>query len=37
KFVSDDSGARFVSLNKKYDDMPINANHETSILGVVVL
>lgn len=37
KFVSDDSGARFVSLNKKYDDMPINANHETSIFGVVVL
>lgn len=37
KFVSDDCGARFVSLNKKYDDMPIDANHETSILGVVVL
>ncbi|MBK0040876.1 MULTISPECIES: S24 family peptidase [unclassified Leuconostoc] len=37
KFVSDDIGARFVSLNKKYDDMPIDANHETSILGVVVL
>ncbi|KAA8371926.1 S24 family peptidase [Leuconostoc carnosum] len=37
KYVSDEHGARFVSLNKKYDDMPINANHESSIFGVVVL
>lgn len=37
KYVSDESGSRFVSLNKKYDDMPIDENHETSIFGVVVL
>ncbi len=37
KYVSDESGSRFVSLNKKYDDMPINENHESSIFGVVVL
>lgn len=37
KYVSDESGSRFVSLNKKYDDMPIDENHESSIFGVVVL
>ncbi|UUE18550.1 XRE family transcriptional regulator [Leuconostoc mesenteroides] len=37
KYVSDESGSRFVSLNKKYDDMPIDGNHESSIFGVVVL
>ncbi|WP_349517293.1 XRE family transcriptional regulator [Leuconostoc mesenteroides] len=37
KYVSDESGSRFVSLNKKYDDMPIDESHETSIFGVVVL
>lgn len=37
KYVSDESGSRFVSLNKKYDDMPIDESHESSIFGVVVL
>lgn len=37
KYVSDESGSRFVSLNKKYDDMSIDESHETSIFGVVVL
>ncbi|WP_367301246.1 S24 family peptidase [Leuconostoc carnosum] len=37
KYVSDEHGTRFVSLNKTYDDMPINANHESSIVGIVVL
>ncbi|GMA70722.1 helix-turn-helix domain-containing protein [Leuconostoc litchii] len=37
KYVSDESGSRFVSLNKKYDDMTIDENHESSIFGVVVL
>ncbi|MBX8456270.1 XRE family transcriptional regulator [Apilactobacillus kunkeei] len=37
KFVSDDSGCRLVSLNKKYDDLPIDENHEMSLFGVVVL
>lgn len=37
KYVSDESGSRFVSLNKKYDDMVIDENHESSIFGVVVL
>ena len=37
KYVSDENGSRFVSLNKKYDDMPIDENHESSIFGVVVL
>ncbi|MBZ1526987.1 LexA family transcriptional regulator [Leuconostoc mesenteroides] len=37
KLVKDDDGCRLVSLNKKYDDMPIDDNHEMSIFGVVVL
>ncbi|WLC58801.1 LexA family transcriptional regulator [Leuconostoc carnosum] len=37
KYVSDENGSRFVSLNKKYDDMVIDENHESSIFGVVVL
>ena len=37
KLVKDDNGCRLVSLNKKYDDMPIDDNHEMSIFGVVVL
>lgn len=37
KYVNDEKGARFVSLNKSYDDMPINETHEAEIIGVVVL
>lgn len=37
KLIKDDNGCRLVSLNKKYDDMPIGDNHEMSIFGVVVL
>lgn len=37
KYVNDEKGARFVSLNKSYDDMPIDETHETQIIGVVVL
>ena len=37
KYVNDENGSRFVSLNKKYDDMSIDETHETSIFGVVVL
>lgn len=37
KYVNDEKGARFVSLNKSYDDMPIDKTHETQIIGVVVL
>lgn len=37
KYVNDENGIRLVSLNKKYEDMPINASHEMSIFGVVVL
>ncbi|WP_367366725.1 LexA family transcriptional regulator [Leuconostoc pseudomesenteroides] len=37
KYVNDENGIRLVSLNKKYEDMPINENHEMSIFGVVVL
>lgn len=37
KFVADDNGCRLVSLNKKYNDMPINGEHEFSIFGVVIL
>ncbi|WP_273709216.1 XRE family transcriptional regulator [Leuconostoc mesenteroides] len=37
KLIKDDNGCRLVSLNKKYDDMPIDDNHEMSIFGVVVL
>ena len=37
KYVSDEHGARFVSLNKKYEDMIIDEEHELSIFGVVVL
>ncbi len=37
KFMRDENGCRLVSLNKKYDDLPINEEHETSIFGVVVL
>jgi len=37
KFMRDDNGCRLVSLNKKYNDLPINEEHETSIFGVVVL
>ncbi|WP_337958651.1 S24 family peptidase [Leuconostoc mesenteroides] len=37
KYVIDENGSRFVSLNKKYDNMPIDESHETSIFGVVVL
>ncbi|MCC8439902.1 phage repressor protein [Leuconostoc pseudomesenteroides] len=37
KYVNDEKGARFVSLNKSYDDMPIDETHEAEIIGVVVL
>lgn len=37
KFVADDNGCRLVSLNKKYNDMPINGEHEFSIFGIVIL
>lgn len=37
KFVSDGNGCRLVSLNKKYNDMPINDQHEFSIFGIVIL
>lgn len=37
KYVNDEKGARFVSLNKSYDDMPIDETHEAQIIGVVVL
>lgn len=37
KYVNDEKGVRFVSLNKSYDDMPIDETHETQIIGVVVL
>lgn len=37
KFVSDSNGCRLVSLNKKYNDMPINEQHEFSIFGIVIL
>ncbi|MCX2666571.1 XRE family transcriptional regulator [Leuconostoc mesenteroides] len=37
KFMRDENGCRLVSLNKKYSDLPINEEHETSIFGVVVL
>ena len=37
KYISDENGKRFVSLNKKYDDMPINVDHEAKAFGVVVL
>lgn len=37
KFMRDEKGCRLVSLNKKYNDMPINDEHELSIFGVVVL
>jgi len=37
KLIKDENGCRLVSLNKKYDDMPIDDNHEMSIFGVVVL
>ncbi|MGO2981058.1 MAG: XRE family transcriptional regulator [Leuconostoc mesenteroides] len=37
KYVNDENGARFVSLNKSYDDMPIDETHEAQIIGVVVL
>lgn len=37
KYVNDEKGARFVSLNKSYDDMPIDETHDAQIIGVVVL
>lgn len=37
KYVSDEKGSRFVSLNKSYDDMPIDETHDTKIIGIVVL
>lgn len=37
KFMRDENGCRLVSLNKKYNDLPINEEHEISIFGVVVL
>ena len=37
KYVNDEKGARFVSLNKNYEDMPIDETHEAQIIGVVVL
>ncbi|MBU7455720.1 helix-turn-helix domain-containing protein [Leuconostoc fallax] len=37
KYISDEHSKRFVSLNKKYDDMPINVDHEAKAFGVVVL
>ncbi|ADG39940.1 putative phage repressor [Leuconostoc kimchii IMSNU 11154] len=37
KFMSDENGARLVSLNPKYNDMPLDENHELSVFGVVVL
>ncbi|WP_349582136.1 XRE family transcriptional regulator [Leuconostoc citreum] len=37
KYVNDEKGVRFVSLNKSYDDMTIDETHETQIIGVVVL
>ncbi|MBZ5971636.1 XRE family transcriptional regulator [Leuconostoc gasicomitatum] len=36
KFMRDENGYRLVSLNKKYDDMLVNEEHELSIFGVVV-
>jgi phage repressor protein C with HTH and peptisase S24 domain len=37
KFMQDGTCVRLVSLNKKYDDLPINEDHEFSVFGVVVL
>ncbi|CUW12514.1 MULTISPECIES: XRE family transcriptional regulator [Leuconostoc] len=37
KYMRDETGCRLVSLNKKYDDMLIDEEHELSIFGVVVL
>ncbi|MBZ6004067.1 LexA family transcriptional regulator [Leuconostoc gelidum subsp. aenigmaticum] len=37
KYMRDENGCRLVSLNKKYDDMLIDEEHELSIFGVVVL
>lgn len=37
KFMRDEHGCRLVSLNKQYDDMVIDDEHELSIFGVVVL
>lgn len=37
KFMRDENGARLVSLNPKYGDMPLDENHELSVFGVVVL
>lgn len=37
KLMRDENGCRLVSLNKKYDDMVIDDEHELSIFGVVVL
>ncbi|CAK1231664.1 Phage repressor protein C [Fructobacillus evanidus] len=37
KFVHDNNGCRLVSLNKKYNDMPVNEQHEFSIFGIVIL
>ncbi|WP_148666541.1 S24 family peptidase, partial [Fructobacillus tropaeoli] len=37
KFVADDNGCHLVSLNKKYNDMPVNEQHEFSIFGIVIL
>lgn len=37
KFVADDNGCRLVSLNKKYQDLPIDEEHEMSLFGIVVL
>lgn len=37
KFMRDEDSCRLVSLNKKYEDMIIDEEHELSIFGVVVL
>ncbi|CAH1855699.1 XRE family transcriptional regulator [Convivina intestini] len=37
KFMHDDISCRLVSLNKNYQDLPIDDSHELSIFGVVIL
>lgn len=37
KFMNDEKGMRLVSLNKNYNDLPVDEDHPLSIFGVVVL
>ncbi|CAK8054338.1 helix-turn-helix domain-containing protein [Eupransor demetentiae] len=37
KYIDDKAGRRLVSLNANYPDLPIEAGHEVSLLGVVIL